>query len=139
MSGRQSFSKRVLIPLAVIISTVLALTFVGLKLMNLKSHAGSPVVMATESGKAVETLSVLVLNGTSTSGLARVTADEISKKGWVIRTVGNYTGPQLKKTTVFYPPEYKDIAEHLASDAGAATAPAQATMPTRALTLVVVK
>ena len=139
MSGRQSFSQRVLIPLAVIVATVLGLAFVGLKLMNLKPSAGSPVVIATESGKPVETLSVLVLNGTSKSGLARTTADEIAKKGWVIRTVGNYTGPKLKKTTVFYPAEYKDIAEHLAGDAGAEISPAQATMPTRALTLVVVK
>jgi hypothetical protein len=139
MSGRQSFTKRVLIPLAVIISTVLLLAFAGLKLMSLKPSSSSPVVMATESGKPVETLSVLVLNGTNKSGLARTTADEIAKKGWVIRTVGNYTGPKLKKTTVFYPSEYKGIAENLASDTGAAIAPAQSTMPTRALTLVVVR
>lgn len=139
MSGRQSFSQRVLIPLAVIISTVSLLTFFGLRLMSLKPRAASPIVVATESGKPVDTLSVLVLNGTTTSGLARTTADEISKKGWVIRTVGNYTGPKLKKTTVFYPTEYKAIAQHLADDVGAKIAPAEATMPTRALTLVVVK
>ena len=139
MSGRQSFSQRVLIPLAVIITTVLLLTFFGLKLMTLKPKAASPVVVATESGKPVETLPVLVLNGTTTSGLARATADTISKNGWVIRTIGNYSGPKLTKSMVFYPPEYKDIAQRLADEVGASIAPADTTMTTRALTLVVVQ
>ncbi len=139
MSGRQSFSKRVLIPLVVIIATVSGLAFFGTKLLNLKAGPSSPVIVATESGKPVESLAVLVLNGTTKSGLARVTADEISKKGWTIKTVGNYTGPKLKKTTIYYPAGYKDIAKNLAADAGGKIAKADASMSQSALTLVVVR
>ena len=139
MSGRQSFSKRVLIPLVVIIATVSGLAFFGTKLLNLKASSDPSVIVATESGKPVESLSVLVLNGTAKSGLARVTADEISKKGWTIKTVGNYTGPKLKKTTVYYPAGYKEIAKNLAADTSGKIAKADATMSQNALTLVVVR
>ena len=139
MSGRQSFSKRVLIPLVVIIATVSGLAFFGMQLLNLKPQAASPVIVATESGKPVESLAVLVLNGTSKSGLARTTADEISKKGWTIKTVGNYSGPKLKKTTVYYPVGYKEIAKNLAADAGGKIAKANSAMSQNALTLVVVR
>ena len=51
-----------------------------------------------------------VLNGTSTAGLARRTADTINAQGWVIATISNWSGQKVDKTTVFYPEGYEEQA-----------------------------
>ena len=82
---------------------------------------------------------MVVLNGTSTSGLARTVADAASQKGWVIKSVGNLSGPAPKITTVYYPQGAKSHALKLATQFRASTLPALAGMANDALTLVVVK
>jgi hypothetical protein len=95
------------------------------------SHASSsnPAAKAT----------VVVLNGTSTTGLAKSVTDQIKAENWQTKTPGNYPKGVVKKTTVFYPTEdMKTAAENLqkAFPDIAAVEPSDPTMAKDSLTVV---
>lgn len=82
---------------------------------------------------------VVVLNGTSTTGLAKKVTDQIKAEGWQTRTPGNYPKNVVKKTTVFYPNEdMKTAAENLQKTIPdiASVEPSDPTMAKDALTVV---
>lgn len=149
--GQQSFTKRVVLPLFVIVVTIGGLGVVGLKLMGLHSSpasaspttsatsTASPTSDPTQSVAPTSDLTVVVLNGTQTPGLARTTADAISHDGWVIQTVGNWTGVAATASTVYYPDGFKDQAQKLADQQKAGIAPLESGMNSTSLTFVVVK
>ena len=146
MSGSQSFSKRVVIPLLVIVVTVSGLGIVGIKLMGLRSKpvasAPSPsssITQPTPSVAPASDLAVVVLNGTQTPGLARTTADTLAHEGWVIESVGNWTGIAVAASTVYYPSGFESQAQKLADQQKAAIAPALATMNQASLTFIVIQ
>ena len=150
MPGRPGFQQRVLIPLAVIAGTVVGLAGVGWKLAGIAPRTAAqpsdsaeptPAVTgaATPSATAApDQLSVQVLNGTSTAGLARRTADTINAQGWVIAAVSNWSGQKVTQTTVFYPEGYEEQAASLAGLVDGQTKPADTLLPQNLLTLVVV-
>jgi len=146
MSGSQSFSKRVVIPLLVIVVTVSGLGIVGIKLMGLHSKpvASAPVPSSSTTQPApsvapASDLAVVVLNGTQTPGLARTTADTLAHEGWVIESVGNWTGIAVAASTVYYPTGFESQAQKLADQQKAAIAPALATMNQASLTFIVIQ
>jgi hypothetical protein len=96
------------------------------------THSAAPSVTAP-----ADQLSVQVLNGTQTAGLARKVSDTIYNEGWVIAAVSNWAGNPVKKNTVYYPEGYADQAAKLAELVNADTAPADATLPQNVLTLIV--
>jgi hypothetical protein len=82
---------------------------------------------------------VIVLNGTSTTGLAKSVTDQIKAENWQTKTPGNYPKGVVKKTTVFYPTEdMKTAAENLqkAFPDIAAVEPSDPTMAKDTLTVV---
>jgi hypothetical protein len=82
---------------------------------------------------------VVVLNGTSTTGLAKSVSDQIKAENWQTKTPGNYPKGVVKKTTVFYPTEdMKTAAENLqkAFPDIAAVEPSDPTMAKDSLTVV---
>ena len=150
MPGRPGVVQRVLIPLAVIVGTVVLLGGIGWQLAGIKpktnaepTTSASPLTSesAPEATPATTTapeqLTVQVLNGTSTAGLARRTADTINAEGWVIATISNWSGPKVDKTTVFYPEGYEDQAASLAGLVDGDTKPADTLLPQNMMTLVV--
>jgi hypothetical protein len=69
---------------------------------------------ASSSTNAAAKAPVVVLNGTSTTGLAKSVTDQIKAENWQTKTPGNYPKGVVKKTTVFYPTEdMKTAAENL--------------------------
>jgi NAD(P)-dependent dehydrogenase (short-subunit alcohol dehydrogenase family) len=68
---------------------------------------------------------VVVLNGTSRTGLAAEVAKRLRAKGWTVTTVGNWRGGI--KTTTVYATGRKAAAATMRYDAK----PADATRPTR--------
>jgi hypothetical protein len=80
-----------------------------------------------------------VLNGTSTTGLAKSVTDQIKAENWQTKTPGNYPKGVVKKTTVFYPTDdMKTAAENLqkAFPDIAAVEPSDPTMAKNSLTVV---
>ena len=151
MSGQDSFQQRVAIPLAVMVGSIVALLGIGWKLFGLHSNgatSAAPSTSATSSAAPTHSaapsitapadqLSVQVLNGTQTAGLARKVSDTIYNEGWVIAAVSNWAGNPVKKNTVYYPEGFADQAAKLAELVNADTAPADATLPQNVLTLIV--
>lgn len=77
-----------------------------------------------------------VYNNSTISGLASRTAARVTKLGWNVVTVSNWSG-QISATTVYYPAGYRAAAQLLADDLGVTRIHrATATMPTRSLTLI---
>ena len=149
MSGRAPFKQRVAIPLAVIVGTVVGLAGVGYSLMAMKTGGtattasggttsdGGDFVPDPEATEITMYMHVQVLNGTTTAGLARKTADSIAAQGWIISSIGNYSGTKLDKSMVYYPQGFEKQAALLAELVQADTAPADTSMSTKVLTLVV--
>jgi hypothetical protein len=91
------------------------------------------------SSNAAAKAPVIVLNGTSTTGLAKSVSDQIKAENWQTKTPGNYPKGVVKKTTVFYPTEdMKTAAENLqkAFPDIAAVEPSDPTMAKDTLTVV---
>jgi hypothetical protein len=79
---------------------------------------------------------VVVLNQTTTVGLAAKVATRLRGAGWVVPAIGNYRGT-VPGTTVFYPAGGQPAAASLAKVLGVTrTAPAPAGMSTSRLTVV---
>jgi LytR cell envelope-related transcriptional attenuator len=94
---------------------------------------------ASSSSNAAAKAPVVVLNGTSTTGLAKRVTDQIKAENWQTKTPGNYAKGVVKKTTVFYPTEdMKTAAENLqkAFPDIAAVEPSDPTMAKDSLTVV---
>ena len=147
MAYQAPFKQRVAIPLAVIVGTVGLLAGGGTLLLKLKSGSPASTTTTTSTGDSFVPdpnasvpamyMHVQVLNGTTTAGLARKTADSVASQGWVIATIGNYSGAKLEKSVVYYPEGFEKQAEMLAELAQADTAPATADLSKKYLTLVV--
>ena len=98
-----------------------------------------PSTQASSSSNAAAKAPVVVLNGTSTTGLAKSVTDQIKAENWQTKTPGNYPKGVVKKTTVFYPTEHmKTAAENLqkAFPDIAAVEPSDPTMAKDSLTIV---
>ncbi|WP_433730572.1 LytR C-terminal domain-containing protein [Nocardia sp. CA-129566] len=68
---------------------------------------------------------VHVLNNSTVAGLAARTASELTANGWTVAEVGNYPGPNITNTTVYYgnSPGEKEAALAIADELGATAAP----------------
>lgn len=85
---------------------------------------------------AVTRPAVVVLNQTTTVGLAAKVATRLRGAGWVVPAIGNYRGA-VPGTTVFYPAGAQAAAQSLAKALGVTrTAPAPPGMSTSRLTVV---
>ena len=87
--------------------TVSALGAGGYSLLFMKvdsrtSSINDPKPSATETGSNAQ-LAVNVFNATKTSGLARQRADFLTNRNWTIKTIGNWSGPKVSRSTIFYP------------------------------------
>jgi hypothetical protein len=159
MSGGQTFHKRVTIPALVIVTTVSALFLAGYRLWQLdpnpalaqstasatpaESISAQPTAFPTESIdpnlEVSGRLPVIVLNGTETAGLAKLTSDDLHDADWVVEETGNWTGDPLFETTIFYPTDGFGSAEELALQTGGTPVEATADMSQTALTLVIIE
>ena len=156
MSGKQSFNRRVTLPLLVIVTTITGLFYVGSKLWNIEespvAESAAPVdptaaasALPSSEASAKPTvdangrLPVIVLNGTDTAGLAKLKSEELHDADWVIDEIGNWSGEPVLETTIFYPPDGFSSAEELAALTGGAMVEATADMSQTALTLVVIQ
>jgi hypothetical protein len=89
------------------------------------SPSPSPSTSASTSAKPrVKGVSVQVLNGTSTTGLAAIVTTQLKKAGYTVRVAGNVKS--ASKTTVYYQPGFQVDAQFLAQKhfPGAVVAPA---------------
>ena len=160
MTGPQTFNQKVTIPLVVILATVGGLFLIGTQLMNLNSDpvAEEPVAEVSISAEPINPvpapsgeasvdpnldvngrLPVIVLNGTETAGLAKSMSDELHDADWVIDELGNWDGPPLLETTIFYPADGLSSAEELATQTGGILVEATPEMSQTALTLVIIQ
>jgi len=132
---------RVVKPLVVMVGTVLILGYAGHALFSLKpSTPSSQTPQTTQSPDAKATVpEVIVLNASSTPGLARKRAEELKLQNWTISTIGNWSGAPLDITTVYYPAGTEESAAKLAKIFGADVAPADSSMSDTSLTLVITK
>ncbi len=82
----------------------------------------------TTTAAASHDLPVRVLNNSLVVGLASRTANQLTDSGWTIAGVGNFTGENVAKTTVFYgsTPGEHEAATEIAEELGA-TAVARST------------
>ena len=142
MSVGQSFNQRVTRPLIVMLLTVGLLFGGGLILTKLRT---SPPAKNTSDNQptasAVPTAqpAVNVFNATPTAGLARQVSEVLVTRGWEISQIGNWSGPALKESTIFYPVGFAKAANDLAGETSAVVKPALANMGQTSLTLVLMK
>ncbi|MEU0501432.1 LytR C-terminal domain-containing protein [Nocardia sp. NPDC005998] len=68
---------------------------------------------------------VRVLNNSTVAGLAGRTANELTANGWTVAEVGNYPGPNISNTTVYYgnSPGEKEAALAIADELGVTAEP----------------
>jgi NAD(P)-dependent dehydrogenase (short-subunit alcohol dehydrogenase family) len=59
---------------------------------------------------------VVVLNGTTTIGLAAAYRLKVTRAGWNVVSIGNWTRSSVSATTIFYPSGFKSSAKRLADD-----------------------
>ena len=140
--GEQSFNKRVTIPLVAMSVAVLALAGFGFLLSGLSSNTATTSTQSQSSdvsGTQTTGPSVIVLNGTKTSGLARQVSDVLAGRGWTIHSVGNWPDKPLTTSTVFYPAGAQKSALILAKEIAAVAKPAPSTVSQTSLTYVVMK
>ena len=124
------------------LTTVGLLLGLGLNLAKLRPQALTPSSSSAspEATKSeLPTLPVAVFNGTQTAGLARQVSDTLVTRGWQISSVANWKSVPPKKTTIYYPSGYQQIAQALATETSAVIAPAASNLDQQVLTLVVMK
>jgi len=142
MSFGQSFTKRVIVPLFVMLLTVAFLTVAGLSLFKLHSTgalAQSSNSAPSSSAQPIARPAVDVFNGTSTPGLARQVSSVLATRGWQIQQVGNWSGKPLAESTVYYPAGQIDSAKALADETSSAIQPTITSLNQSTLTLVIMK
>jgi hypothetical protein len=142
MGGRQSFSKRVLVPLAVIAATVGGLSVMGLSLWNMNNtstvSASNTAPQPTSTPEATpEYVPVNVFNGSTVPGLARKMATTLEENRWVVKTIANWYGQKVQQSTIFYPVDAKDSAIALAAQVGAQLKASTSSMSQSELTFVI--
>ena len=88
--------------------------------------------------KAQPRRSVIVLNQTRRTGLARAVAERLRARGWDVVQTGNFRGG-MTATTVYYPSGADDQADELATSLPVSprTRPRFGNLSTRSLTVVV--
>lgn len=98
------------------------------------SSAAAPTTSAAQqTGRP----SVVVLNQTSTSGLAGRYAARVTAAGWTVDHTGNFTG-RVPATTVYYPAGYSGAAQELAAQIGIGRIrPAFSGISTSSLTVII--
>jgi hypothetical protein len=156
MSQPRSLSQNVFIPLFAMVGILAVLGFGGMSLLSGGSSEPAAVPTQSVDGSAAPSQAatiaplpsveadparpaVIVLNGTTTAGLASKTGDALSSAGWVIDTVGNWEGDPLEANTVYYGPSAQDFAQQLADAVGGQIAEAMPDMSQTSLTLVIAK
>ncbi|MEV4128435.1 LytR C-terminal domain-containing protein [Nocardia sp. NPDC049707] len=87
-----------------------------------KSSTTSTTPATTTANHAVP---VHVLNNSTVPGLAARTASELTANGWTVAEVGNYPGPNITNTTVYYGnnPGEKEAALAIADELGVSAEP----------------
>ena len=114
----------------------------GLLLAQLRppvTQTNSSGNQASPSANPTVRPSVNVFNATPTAGLARQVSEVLVTRGWEISQVGNWSGPTMKQTTIFYPTENAQAADDLADETSAVVEPATTDMSQNSLTLVLMK
>jgi len=80
----------------------------------------TPSATATATPSPTPTLApkrpVVVLNGTTTIGLAAAYRLKVTRAGWNVVSIGNWTRSSVSATTIFYPAGFKASAKRLADD-----------------------
>lgn len=84
------------------------------------SATPTPTASETASPSPTPTLApkrpVVVLNGTTTIGLAAAYRLKVTRAGWNVVSIGNWTRSSVSATTIFYPSGFKASAKRLADD-----------------------
>ncbi len=84
------------------------------------SATPTPTASQTASPSPTPTLApkrpVVVLNGTTTIGLAAAYRLKVTRAGWNVVSIGNWTRSSVSATTIFYPSGFKSSAKRLADD-----------------------
>ena len=84
------------------------------------STTPTPTASETASPSPTPTLApkrpVVVLNGTTTIGLAAAYRLKVTRAGWNVVSIGNWTRSSVSATTIFYPSGFKASAKRLADD-----------------------
>ncbi len=84
------------------------------------SATPTPTASQTASPSPTPTLApkrpVVVLNGTTTIGLAAAYRLKVTRAGWNVVSIGNWTRSSVSATTIFYPSGFKASAKRLADD-----------------------
>lgn len=139
--GSQSFHRKVSIPAVVMLGTVVTLGGLGYLLSGINSSSASTAQTSEldTSSLSGRQLSVVVLNGTKTAGLARDVSGVLASRGWTIKQVGNWSETTLAQSTIFYPPGAEKSAQALAKEVGAVIAPTQRDLSQVSLTYVIMK
>ena len=80
----------------------------------------TPTVSETASPSPTPTVApkrpVVILNGTTTIGLAAAYRLKVTRAGWNVVSIGNWTRSSVSATTIFYPSGFKPSAKRLADD-----------------------
>ena len=100
-----------------------------------KTATASPTPSPTLAPK----VPVVVLNGTTTAGLAAAYAVQVRRAGWTVASTGNWRRTSVSTTTVFYPAGKDASARRLADNLSGSqiVRPALTGMSTSNLTVVV--
>ena len=84
------------------------------------SATPTPTASETASPSPTPTLApkrpVVVLNGTTTIGLAAAYRLKVTRAGWNVVSIGNWTRSSVSATTIFYPSGFKASAKRLTDD-----------------------
>ena len=108
------------------------------------SATATPTSTASATATPSPTLApkrpVVVLNSTTTIGLAAAYRLKVTRAGWNVVSIGNWTRSSVSATTIFYPSGFKPSAKRLADDLSGTqlTREALSGMSSTQLTIVVV-
>ncbi|MEI6365361.1 MAG: LytR C-terminal domain-containing protein [Actinomycetes bacterium] len=84
------------------------------------SATPTPTASETASPSPTPTVApkrpVVILNGTTTIGLAAAYRLKVTRAGWNVVSIGNWTRSSVSATTIFYPSGFKDSAKRLTDD-----------------------
>ncbi|MGY4100150.1 LytR C-terminal domain-containing protein [Nocardia sp. R16R-3T] len=106
-------------------TTAVATTNSPVQTTSAASATAKPSSTTTGGATPNRGVPVHVLNNSTVAGLAARTASALTANGWTVAEVGNYPGPNLSNTTVFYGnnPGEKEAALAIADELGATAQP----------------